>query len=118
MRLLFLLIFVGVTSMVSAQYYFNDILTTKQTNKQYKLLKENSIQQVTAKSFEADGTISEGFSLTQQLSENSTVITTVSEHPGSPRTISTSQYNNNKIRKTVDSSDNIKSTTTYSYNNN
>jgi hypothetical protein len=56
--------------------------------------------------------------LQQQLSENSTVITTVSEHPGSPRTISTSQYNNNKIRKTVDSSDNIKSTTTYSYNNN
>jgi hypothetical protein len=67
MRLLFLLIFFGVTSMVSAQYYFNDILTTKQTNKQYKLLKDNSIQQVTAKSFEADGTISEGFSLTATI---------------------------------------------------
>ncbi|QEC67221.1 hypothetical protein FRZ67_07900 [Panacibacter ginsenosidivorans] len=104
--------------MASGQYYFNDILTTKQTNKQYKLLKDNNVQQVSAKSFEADGTISEGFSLTQQLSEGSTVITTISEHPGSPRTISTSQYNNNKIRKTVDSSDKIKSTTTYSYNNN
>src|SRR4249919_2828957 len=111
MRLLFLLTFVTITGMVSGQYYFNDILTTKQTNKQYKLLKDNNIKQVTEKSFEAEGTRSEGFSLTQQLSENSTIITTVSEHPGSPRTISTSQYNNNKIKKTIDSSDNIKSIT-------
>ena len=118
MRILFLLIFVTVAGMASGQYYYNDILTTKQTNRQYKILKDNNIQQVTAQSFEADGTAGEGFSLTQQLSENSTIITTTSEHPGSPKTISTSQYNNNKIRKTVDSSDNIKSTTTYSYNNN
>lgn len=118
MRLLLLLIFSGFTCIASAQYYFNDILTTRQTNKQYKLLKDNSIQQVTAKSFEADGTISEDFSLTQQLSQNSTVITTTSEHTGSGKTISIAQYNNNKIKKSTDSSDHIKSITTYSYNNN
>jgi hypothetical protein len=118
MRLLFVLLFSGFTGIASAQYYFNDILTTRQTNKQYKLLKDNSIQQVIAKSFEADGTLSEDFSLTQQLSQNNTVITTTSEHTGSSKTISISQYNNNKIKKTIDSSDNIKSTTTYTYNNN
>ncbi|CAN5617367.1 hypothetical protein BH10BAC2_BH10BAC2_06600 [soil metagenome] len=118
MRLLLLLIFSGFTGIASAQYYFNDLLTTKQTNKQYKLLKDNSIQQVTAKSFEADGTLSEDFSLTQQLSQNSTVITTTSEHAGSDKTISIAQYNNNKIKKSTDSSDHIKSTTTYAYNNN
>jgi hypothetical protein len=118
MRLLLLLIFSGFTSMASAQYYFNDILTTRQTNKQYKLLKDNSIQQVTAKSFEADGSLSEDFSLTQQLSQNSTVITTTSEHASADKTISIAQYNNNKIKKSTDSSDHIKSTTTYAYNNN
>jgi antitoxin component YwqK of YwqJK toxin-antitoxin module len=34
------------------------------------------------------------------------------------RSTSVSYYNNNKIKKTVDSSVNIKSTTTYTYNNN
>lgn len=118
MRVVFLLIYSTITILASGQYYFNDILTTRQTNKQYRLLKDNNVQEVTARSFEADGSLSEGFALTQEFSQNSTVITTLSEHPGTGKTISTSWYNNNKIRKTVDSTDNIKSTITYTYNNN
>ena len=118
MRFLFSFLFISLFHFADGQYYFNDIVTTKQTNKQYKLLKDNNIQLVTAKSFEADGTPGEGFALTQQLKEGSTVIVTTSEHSGSGKTISTSWYNNNRIRKTLDSSDNIKSTTTYTYNNN
>ena len=118
MRILIMLLFAAVATTVSAQYYYNDIITTRQTNKQYKLLKDNNIQSVTAKSFEADGSLNEDFSLTQQLSEGSTVITTTSEHTGTDKAISVSYYNNNRIRKTVDSVPNIKSTTTYTYNNN
>ena len=65
MRLLLLLIFSAFAGIATGQYYYNDILTTKQTNKQYKLLKDNNIQQVTAKSFEADATANEDFLLTQ-----------------------------------------------------
>lgn len=118
MRIVFLLFFMCVSYCASSQYYYNDILTTRQTNRQYKLLKDNNVQQVIARSFEADGTPTEGFGLTQQLSEGSTAITTVTEHTGTGKTISTSWYNNNRIRKTLDSTENIKSTVTYSYNNN
>ena len=118
MRIVFLFAFICAFQYVNSQYYYNDIITTRQTNRQYKLLKDNNVQLVTGKSFEADGTPAEGFGLTQQLAEGSTVITTVTEHAGTGKTISTSWYNNNRIRKTLDSTDNIKSTVTYSYNNN
>lgn len=118
MRSLLVIIFLCFTGAAFSQYYYNDIITTKQTNKQYKLLKDNNIQQVTAKSFEADGTESDGFSLTQQLSQSSTIITTNSKFPSTGETITTSWYNNNKIKKSIDSTDKIKSTTLYTYNNN
>src|SRR5436190_20130371 len=69
MKLLLLTAFISIAHIVSAQYYYNDIITTRQTNRQYKLLKDNNIQEVNAKSFEADGRESEGFELSQQLSE-------------------------------------------------
>jgi len=43
--------------------------------------------------------LSEDFSLYQQLSEGSTVITTTSEHTGTDKAISVSYYSNNRIRK-------------------
>lgn len=118
MRIAILLLLIAITQGASAQYYFNDIITTRQTNKQYKLLKDNNIQTVTAKSFEADGSLTEGFLLTQEISDGASVITTTTEHTGTDKTISISNYTNNKIKKTVDSIPNIKSTTTYTYNNN
>ena len=101
-----------------SQYYYNDILTTRQTNDQYLLLKNNHIQKVTAKSFEADGSLTENFMLQQNISSNSDVITTTAEYPSTGNSISTSYYANNRIIKTIDTVEKIKSTITYSYADN
>jgi hypothetical protein len=99
-----------------AQYYYNDILTTQQTNKQYLLLKNNHVQQVSAASYEADGELTDHFMLEQRISNNST-ITTTTEYPSTGKSVSTSFYENNKVTKTVTNTENIESTTLYTYMN-
>jgi hypothetical protein len=118
MKSLFFLLLLSCVYIANGQYYFNDILTTKQTNKQYSILKQNKIRQVSATSYEADGSLTEDFILSQQISANGASVITTAEYPSSGKSISTSWYTNDKINKTVDSADNVKNTTTYTYDNN
>ena len=100
-----------------SQHYFNDIITTRQTNRQYLLLKTGHIQQVVAKSYEADGEPTADFLLEQRISGNNTSITTTTEYPSTGKSISVSLYANDMIAKTTDSTENVKSITEYSYAN-
>ena len=113
-----LLLLLAGSDVAYSQYYFNDVLTAKQTNLQYLLLKKNKIQEVTALSFEADGSPAEDFMLIQEISFNRNEIITTSQYPSTGRSVSSSIYSGDKIVKTVDSSDNIKRTITYSYTGN
>lgn len=102
------------------QFYYNDIITTKQTNDQYALLMKNKIRFVSAKSFEANETQSVDFKLEQAISKDGKTIITNSASLNTGNTISTAFYENNQLVKTMDSSDNIHSTILYEYdvNNN
>jgi hypothetical protein len=111
------LVFLCTFSFCQAQYYYNDIITTQQNNKQYMTLTINNTKQVSAKSFEANNEPTSDFLLEQKITNNNTQITTTTSYPSTGKTISVSQYNNNKIVKTIDSADNVKTTTTYTYNN-
>ncbi|HRI21786.1 MAG TPA: hypothetical protein PLA68_12570, partial [Panacibacter sp.] len=82
------------------------------------LLKANHIQQVTAKSYEADDEPTPDFLLEQRISGNGSLITTTTGYPSTGRSVSSSFYINDRISKTADSSENIKSTTTYVYDGN
>ncbi len=97
------------------QFYYNDIITTKQTNDQYALLIKNNIHYVSAKSFEADQTQTPDFKLEQSISKDGKSIVTTSASSNTGNTISTSFYENSQLVKTMDSSDNIHSTTLYEY---
>ncbi|MEO7210782.1 MAG: hypothetical protein ABIY35_07545 [Chitinophagaceae bacterium] len=102
------------------QFYYNDVITTKQTNDQYALLIKNKIHFVSAKSFEANETQSADFKLDQSISKDGKTIVTSSASLNTGNTISTAFYENKQLVKTMDSSDNIHSTTLYEYdvNNN
>lgn len=108
----------GMPFVSYCQYYYNDILTISQTNNQYRLLKNNHIQQMSARSYEANGELTNDFMLRQTISRNSTVITTTAEYPSTGMSISTSYYENDKIVNSSDSVENLKSTTAYSYSDN
>ncbi len=112
------LVFTTLSLVSSAQYFYNDILTTAQTNKQFALLKENNVGKVTAISHEADGSITQHFFLQQVLNSSKTEVTTTAEYPSTGNSISVSTYLDNKIIRTVDSVDRIKSTVDYTYEGN
>lgn len=97
-----------------SQYYYNDVVVLKETNRQYQALKAAHITQVTAKSFESDGQPTQGFLLQQDVAANT--ITTTSEVNTSGRSTSINTYDaSNRLVKTVDNSTNIISTASYTY---
>lgn len=98
-----------------SQFYFTDIITTQQTNAQYLLLIKHNIQSVSAKSYEADQSPTPDFKLEQQISKDRQSITTSSQAVNTGYTISTSYYQDNRLVKTIDSSDNILSIVQYDY---
>lgn len=109
------ILLLAVSNICKAQYYYTDLIITQQINKQYKLLKENRVQLVAAKSYEADNEPTQDFLLEQKISGNASTITTTSEYPSTGKSISIASYINEKISKTTDSTQNIKSTTLYTY---
>lgn len=110
---IFFILFFVIRS--SGQYYYNDIITTLQTNKQFALLKENNIKKIAATSREADGGITQHFLLQQAFDASGTKIITNAEYPSTGSSISTATYANGRIMKTVDSVDRIRSTVSYTY---
>src|SRR5215813_9623149 len=96
------------------QYYYNDIVTTRQTNEQYSLLKKNHVQQVSAKSYEADGELTTDFVLEQKITADASEITTTSEYLSTGKSVSQSSYTNDKISKTITTTEHVTSTITYS----
>jgi hypothetical protein len=119
MKTIVLLFFLFVTvQTIYGQYYYNDILTTQQTNNQYLLLKKNHVQQVSAKSYEADGELTSDFQLEQNILNNASEITTTSSFPSTGKSESQSSYANDKLSKTITNSDKVQSTVLYSYDNN
>ncbi|HVX25297.1 MAG TPA: hypothetical protein VHB70_03065 [Parafilimonas sp.] len=98
------------------QYYYNDIVSLKQSNEIYNTLKRNNIQLVTATSVEADNTPTTGFAYKRQITNNgSLVITDISlEATGATETLE--YYTNNLLSKSIDSSANVMTMVNYKYN--
>jgi hypothetical protein len=118
MKTVFLTILLLATTNVYSQYYYNDIITTQQTNEQYLLLKKNHIQQVSAKSYEADGEATTDFLLEQKIAANGSEIETTSDFPSTGKSEAQSFYVNDKLNKTITNSDRVTTTVTYTYDNN
>ncbi len=112
-------VLVGIISFlqVNAQYYYQDVLGTTQTNKQNKIISENHIQKINATSFEGNSRPSEDFILEQIISNNGRQIVTRSASVNSSETYFTSLFNNGKLIKTVDSSNNAINSVHYEYDN-
>jgi len=86
------------------QYYYNDIIILKETNRQYLALKNSHITKITAQSLESDNEPTKGFLLQQDILDNASKIVTTSELPSSGRSVSTNYYEDGHITKTVDNS--------------
>jgi hypothetical protein len=101
---------------VNAQYYYSDIIGTKQTNQQYKLLRAFQFQHINAISFDGNQPAKD-FLLEQVITDDGRQITTHSASAGSMESYFISNYQNNKLNKTVDSGNNAINTVLYEYDN-
>ncbi len=101
---------------VNAQYYYSDIIGTKQTNQQYKLLRAFQFQHINAISFDGNQPAKD-FLLEQVIADDGRQITTHSASAGSMESYFISNYQNNKLNKTVDSGNNAINTVLYEYDN-
>ncbi|GEO08009.1 hypothetical protein [Segetibacter aerophilus] len=112
----FIGLFLFLSTCLNAQYYYLDIVGTKQTNQQYKLLRAFQYKRINATSFEGSEP-SKDFVLEQTITNDGQKITTRSATIGSTESFFISYYSNNRVVKTVDSSRNAINTVNYEYDN-
>lgn len=115
MKYLLFSFFVLSAGAASAQYYYKDIIGTRETAEMIRTYTSNKIKKVVLNSYDADGTRNADFLVTQTFS--GAALTTSSKTGDEDASVLTSYINSlGQVVKTVDSSDALISITTYTYN--
>jgi YD repeat-containing protein len=102
----------------SAQYYYKDIIGTKESSELIKTYMKNKVSRVLLTSYDADNTKSDNLFIQQEFSPSQRVLTTVAAtgaENANKSTVLTYADANGNIIKTVDSTGFVLNTTTYSY---
>ncbi len=98
------------------QYFFNDIISTQETNERSKLLRTLKIKKIKATSYESDNSITPGFFVEEEISldgKKSQLNTTLS---GGKQTVTNRTYENGRIKKVQTISNKIETKIDYTYN--
>jgi YD repeat-containing protein len=117
----FLITFFFLLTVFSArsQYYYKDILLTRQNQAGWKSFHDQKVREVNIQSIDANNEMTPGFTCTQTISPDFSSITTFTKSADIPASTLTVYYDRNgRPVKTVDTSDTYKSTTEYNYNEN
>ncbi len=111
---LFLLVFA-----ISAhgQYYYKDIIGTKETNSLLKTYTGNNVRSVSLKSFESDGSVSENFQVVQLIDKTVKRMTTITRSGATDESALYSSFDENaRVTKTSDTSGTSVNAAIYTYN--
>jgi len=101
---------------LNAQYYYKDILVTRETTERWKAFRQNKVKAVKLTSFEDNGQVTEGFACTQSVTKDFSEIDTYTLAPSSvPSHLFAFYDQHGFLVKTVDTSDTYQSTTDYEY---
>ncbi len=111
--LLILLLFTSVGA--SAQYYYKDIVGTKETADLIRTYNTNKVRKVVLNSYDANNTRNSDF-FVEQMFDGSALVTTTRSGDEDPSTLTSYVNAQGQVVKTVSSSYASISTTTYSYN--
>jgi len=103
----------------NAQFYYKDVISNKALLDEMAQLKDQKIKKVNIKSFEDDGSPSDGFFCEKKISRNYTFVQTTTRSNISGASIFSSTFSNKGLlEKTVDSSDLAVTTSIYTYDEN
>ncbi|HEY4936419.1 MAG TPA: hypothetical protein VII44_07555, partial [Puia sp.] len=110
-------VFLMVANSARSQYYYKDIVLSRQNQDNWKSLREQKAREVDIVSIDANDEPTPGFTCTQKISSDFSSISTFTKSTDIPESTVTTYYNPiGRLVKTVDTSDTFKSTTEYSYN--
>lgn len=115
----FLTVFLSAGHFSSAQYYYQDIYSNRDLGSEMTKLKEQKIRTIAVKSFEDDGSESEGFFLEKKIAKNYLSMETFSRSYMSAASVLTTRFNKlGLLENTTDSSEIVVRSSSYSYNEN
>jgi YD repeat-containing protein len=102
-----------------SQYYYKDIVLTRQNQQNWKIFHDLKVKQADIKSLDANNEPTDGFSCIQTISGDFSTITTYTKSANTPASTMITYYDRNgRMIRTTDTSDTFKSTTEYTYNDN
>jgi YD repeat-containing protein len=115
MRTIILSLFVGISSVIQAQYYYNDILGAHETTRQMKSYVANKVKTVAATGYDNRGVKATDFSELREIKENGTALR-ISAINGLNKSVVFSRFDSQgRIISITDSSTESQSITTYEY---
>lgn len=118
MKALFLSAVLILSTSAFSQYYYKDIVGTRETAGIMKAYQANKVSRVLLNSFDEDGTKTENFYVEQVFSPATQTLKTITRSGVSDESTLTSYVNDKgQVVKTVDSSDLMVSTALYQYDN-
>ena len=100
-----------------AQYYYKDQVATREIISKFQVYKQNKVNTVKLNSFQGTVPVTEGFVCEQKLSSSKNQLVTYTRTADAGESYLTAVYNQQGLLiKTVDSTENAVSTSTYRYN--
>src|SRR5580704_7754359 len=110
---LFLILLTGVAN---AQFYYKDIISTRQNIAKWQAYKAARVRSVRVSSFEADGQPTDGFQLDETLNSDFSGMTTHSKTNGATETWTFATYSPEGLLTGItDTSDTYQTVSTYQY---
>jgi hypothetical protein len=111
-----LLLSIMLCQACEAQYYYQDLVVTRQSANRWKLYRDNNLKTVILSSFEHDGSPSEGFQCDQTINKDHSVITTHTHSSGTPESWLIASFSPDGMPvRTLDTSDTYRSASEYQY---
>ncbi|HET6256710.1 MAG TPA: RHS repeat domain-containing protein [Puia sp.] len=110
------LLLILLTGVANAQYYYKDIVATRQNIAKWQAYKTARVQSVRLSSFEADGEPTKGFEIEETVSPSFSGLTTHSKANGATETWTFATYSpQGLLTSIIDTSDTYQSLSTYRY---
>jgi YD repeat-containing protein len=110
------LLLIILSQVSSAQFYYKDIVLTKQAADKWKSYKDNNVKSVKLLSFEPNNQPTDGFTCEQTCNRDFSEISTHTQSSLTSESFLTAYYDSKgMLKKTIDTSDRFQSTTLYQY---
>lgn len=114
MKAMYTIVLICFSGFASAQYYFNDIISIRQGNDQYKIWRAQKIAAIKTISYEPDNSITDGFSVTQDISRDGKKVT-ITTLTNDRTSITVNTYDLGVLKRTQSNNKNISNKTDYTY---